>query len=339
MSVEDRTGSVSSSDNAMTVAAARERRAKKLHALVDVQARANARQGQAQFDQRDGDGGPHADHDGLGVEDLRHRRDVAEHATDERVDDLERGDVDEHALRPIANDAIGEIVLQRHGQTVVHVDLDADQEELVHLEDRNALHARPYGFAVRVMLAPVRCSAMAKASASVALVITVLSSTPRWTMVCAICGRMPLMMQSAPMSRAAATVLSRCCATSVSTVGTPVMSMMAIDAPVSTIRCRRFSMTTCVRALSSVPISGSARMPSDSCTTGVDSSSMSCCWRRMISSRLFWWASVVKSASRSSSTVVCQISSASASASPPISVRRRSNSGCLSDITNVAVSD
>ena len=50
-------------------------------------------------------------------------------------------------------------------------------------------------------------------------------------MVCAICGRMPLMMQSAPISRAAATVFSRCCATSVSTVGTPVMSMIAISAP------------------------------------------------------------------------------------------------------------
>ena len=47
-------------------------------------------------------------------------------------------------------------------------------------------------------------------------------------MVCAICGRMPLMMQSAPISRAAATVLSRCWATSVSTVGTPVMSMIAM---------------------------------------------------------------------------------------------------------------
>ena len=37
------------------------------------------------------------------------------------------------------------------------------------------------------------------------------------------------MMQSAPISRAAATVFSRCCAVSVSTVGTPVMSMIAID--------------------------------------------------------------------------------------------------------------
>jgi len=53
-------------------------------------------------------------------------------------------------------------------------------------------------------------------------------------MVWAICGRMPLMMQSAPMSRVAATVFIKCCATNVSTVGTPVMSMIAILAPVST---------------------------------------------------------------------------------------------------------
>ncbi len=34
-------------------------------------------------------------------------------------------------------------------------------------------------------------------------------------------------MQSAPIMRIAATVLSKCCAVSVSTVGTPVMSMIA----------------------------------------------------------------------------------------------------------------
>ena len=39
------------------------------------------------------------------------------------------------------------------------------------------------------------------------------------------------MMQSAPIRRAAVTVFSRCWATRVSTVGTPVMSMMAISAP------------------------------------------------------------------------------------------------------------
>ena len=106
-------------------------------------------------------------------------------------------------------------------------------------------------------------------------------------MVWAICGRMPLMMQSAPISRAAVTVLMRCWAVSVSTVGTPVMSRMATSAPVSTMRWSSVSMTTWVRALSSVPIIGKASTPSHSFTTGVESSSMSSCWRRMISSRLF----------------------------------------------------
>ena len=45
--------------------------------------------------------------------------------------------------------------------------------------------------------------------------------------VCAICGRMPEMMHSAPISRAATTVLRMCWATWVSTAGTPVMSMIA----------------------------------------------------------------------------------------------------------------
>ena len=128
-------------------------------------------------------------------------------------------------------------------------------------------------------LRPVRESATRKASASVAFVVTSPRSTPRCTMVCAICGRMPLMMHSAPIRRVAVTVLSRCCAVIVSTVGTPVMSMMAIAAPVSTMRCSSVSITICVRALSSVPIMGSARTPSQSVTTGVESSSISCCCR------------------------------------------------------------
>ncbi len=64
-------------------------------------------------------------------------------------------------------------------------------------------------------------------------------------------------------------------ATSVSTVGTPVMSMMASSASVSTMRCSRVSITTWVRLLSSVPIMGTASTPSQSLTTGVESSSSS----------------------------------------------------------------
>jgi hypothetical protein len=110
-------------------------------------------------------------------------------------------------------------------------------------------------------------------------------------------------MQSAPINRAAATVFSRCCATNVSTVGTPVMSMIAMAAPLLTIASSRFCITTCVRSLSSVPIKGSARIPSQRRTTGVEISSNSCCWRRMISSRPFRNELAVSRPSRSISRV------------------------------------
>jgi hypothetical protein len=108
---------------------------------------------------------------------------------------------------------------------------------------------------------------------------------PSDTIVCATCGRMPQMMHSAPSSRAALTVLRRCCATSVSTVGTPVMSITAWSAPVATSVSRSFSITSWVRAESSVPTSGTAMMPSQSRTTGVESSSIAVDWSAMICSR------------------------------------------------------
>ena len=41
---------------------------------------------------------------------------------------------------PVLDDPLGQVVLQRHRQPVVHVDLDRDQQELAHLEDRDAFH-------------------------------------------------------------------------------------------------------------------------------------------------------------------------------------------------------
>ena len=149
------------------------------------------------------------------------------------------------------------------------------------------------------MRRPPRSSAIAIASAIVALVVTSDSVRPRWTIVCAICGRIPLMTQSAPISRAAATVFRRCCATSVSTVGTPVISMIAIVEFVSTIRSSRLSITTCARSLSSVPINGSATTPSQSFTTGVESSISSRCWRLISASRSRWCSWIVNNPSRS----------------------------------------
>src|SRR5262249_29143292 len=214
-----------------------------LHAAFDVQRGPHAGERQAELDQRDRHGRPHSDDDGLGVEDARDGGDVVEHAPDEAVDDLERRDVDEHALRAVRDDLAGEVFFERGGEAVVHVHLDGDEQRVPELQDRDTVHRHsPFsagfcGLSFWAALAltterPVRLSATAKASASVALEMT-LSSTPRWTIVCAICGRMPLMMQSAPIRRAAETVLSKCCAVSVSTVGTPVMSMIAISAPSS----------------------------------------------------------------------------------------------------------
>jgi rsbT co-antagonist protein RsbR len=53
----------------------------------------------------------------------------------------------------------------------------------------------------------------------------------------------------------------------VSTVGTPVMSMIATSASTSTMRWSSDSITTWVRWLSSVPMIGRARMPFQSFTT------------------------------------------------------------------------
>ena len=111
------------------------------------------------------------------------------------------------------------------------------------------------------------------------------NSMPSDTIVCATCGRIPLMMASAPSRRTALAVLSRCWATSVSTVGTPVMSSTAWSAPVATSVSSSRSMTSWVRAESRVPTSGTAMMPSHSRITGVESSIMAEDWSVMICSR------------------------------------------------------
>src|SRR6185312_12434977 len=98
----------------------------------------------------------------------------------------------------------------RHRQTVVHVHLNRDQQAITDLQDRDFAHSRcpllSAGLARSMTTLPVRRSARPRASAMVAFETT-FSSRPRWTIVWAICGRMPLRMQSAPISRAAEIVL------------------------------------------------------------------------------------------------------------------------------------
>ncbi len=184
-------------------------------------------------------------------------RDRGDHPADEAVDDLQRRDVDEHAVRAGLDDPLGEVLLERERDLVLQVDLDRDQQDVADAQDRDALHsAAPGDLALDDVLSR---SGAARAAAR-------RPASPWWRCrrtrcrarrsVCAICGRMPEMMHSAPSSRAAITVLSRCWATWVSTAETPVMSMIACSEPVSTSACSSFSITTWVRAESRVPTSG-----------------------------------------------------------------------------------
>ena len=162
------------------------------------------------------------------------------------------------------------------------------------------------------------------------------NSIPSATTVWAIWGRMPEMMHSAPISRAATTVFSRCWATWVSTAGTPVMSMMAWAEPVSTSVWRSFSITTWVRAESKVPTNGTATIPSHSFTTGVDSSSISSAWRAMIWSRAWAYVSNVNSPKPSSSL---EKAKKPAGATPPSMFFTCSSTASLSAKTDNAVSE
>ena len=58
---------------------------------------ADAGERHAKLDEGDGDGGLHADHDGLSVQDAADGGDGAEHATDEGIDHFQGGDIDEDA--------------------------------------------------------------------------------------------------------------------------------------------------------------------------------------------------------------------------------------------------
>src|SRR5262249_8281242 len=138
MSSDDRSDSVSSLSigirglgdgfGGCAVASARlERTAKNLHALFDVESGAHAGKGEAKRHEGDGHRRSHAHHHRLRVEHSSNRRDAPEHAADERVDHLEGGDVDEDGAGARLDDAIGEILLQRHGEPVVHVDLHGDE--------------------------------------------------------------------------------------------------------------------------------------------------------------------------------------------------------------------
>src|SRR6187549_1207513 len=86
-------------------------RLQELHAPLHVEGRAHPGQGEAELHEGDGHRRPHARDHRVRVEDPGHGRNIAEHAPDEGVHEVEGGDVDEDALRLVAADLLHEVVL------------------------------------------------------------------------------------------------------------------------------------------------------------------------------------------------------------------------------------
>ena len=202
------------------------------------------------------------------------RRDRGEHPPDERVDDLHGRDVDDDARGAGRDDALGQVLLQRAAPiwSCRSIWIETSRMSPILRIGTRSIRLRARAAAADDLDAAVPQRVQQRVGEAWPWSAMSPNSMPSATIVCAICGRMPEMMHSAPISRAATTVLSRCWATWVSTAGTPVMSMIACCEPVSTRVCSSFSITTWVRAESRVPTSGTATTPSQSLTTGVDSS-------------------------------------------------------------------
>ena len=65
---------------------------------------------------------------------------AAEHAPDERIDHIERRNIDQHSTGVQFNDLVSQVVLQRHRDPVVHIDLDRDKEEVTQFENWDSFH-------------------------------------------------------------------------------------------------------------------------------------------------------------------------------------------------------
>src|SRR5215207_9135425 len=92
-----------------------QRGSKQGHPALHVERGPHSGKGEAKLYQRNGDGRLHPDHYGCRIEHPGHRGNVREHAADERIDDLERGDVDQNAPGAGGGDPGGEVLLERHG--------------------------------------------------------------------------------------------------------------------------------------------------------------------------------------------------------------------------------
>src|SRR3954471_23289677 len=105
--------------------------------LLQVERRLQRLEVEAELHHRNRDVGLDADDDGHGAAQARGSRDVPKRASHERVDDVEGRHVDDDALRPVAPDAVCEIVAELEHLTVAERRLDRGDEVIALLEDRD----------------------------------------------------------------------------------------------------------------------------------------------------------------------------------------------------------
>src|SRR5919108_1240646 len=258
--------------------------------LVEIQCRVERLEVQIELHHRDGDVGLDPDDDGLGSTKPSGDRDRAQRACDERIDDVQRADVDDQPPRALPADALGEVVPQREDLAVAQVGLDRGDQILALTKDRDrcfCVQASASLDAPRASLAryPIMRSASSRPPWRSPTVFIMLRSTPRSTSVCAILDERPVMIALAPISRAASTVWTRWFATFRSIVATPVMSITTTRARLDWIAPSSCSVSWRARGESRTPIIGRMSRRSRTWRTGVDSSRIASCCSRITRSR------------------------------------------------------
>src|SRR3954447_2238422 len=111
-------------------------------AFLEVECRLHVLELHAELDHRERDLGLDAHDHGLGAAQARHVRDPAQRARDERVHDVERGDVDDDPPRAVAGDLGHHVLAQLQDVGVRQGRLDRGDQDGALLEDRDGQLAR-----------------------------------------------------------------------------------------------------------------------------------------------------------------------------------------------------
>src|SRR6185437_16679919 len=111
-----------------------------LHARFNIQCSAHTRQRHAQLYQRDRHRRLHAHHYSFSVKHPCHGSNVRQHSPNERIDDLQGGDINENAGCACFRNFLREIILQLQRKAIVHINLNGDQQEVSHAQDWNTFH-------------------------------------------------------------------------------------------------------------------------------------------------------------------------------------------------------